>query len=299
MSQALREYHTTQAERAREIYIQSRTPSTDVADWKAAQRDARRAIKRALRASNYLRNVEAAVLADSEHTRVFRYVLAPPLSKDQFALCFPIAKSLRGNKRKQAVANSFAQAMRERKVQSHTPWLPAGRRPSLWELRRFFWSVSPLLAQQQFATTQRNRLSKLQESEITAILDARGWTKLPSSLLDIKAALPLRHYMHKTRFATATATPQEVDVALGLPNTVVLAMECKVSNDETNSVKRVNDVLKKAHAWKAHWGSFVRTAAVLQGVIAAKDVMRLLDDGVEVFWSHDLTRFEHWLSQNT
>ena len=105
--------------------------------------------------------------------------------------------------------------------------------------------------------------------------------------------------MHKTRFATATATPQEVDVALGLPNTVVLAMECKVSNDETNSVKRVNDVLKKAHAWKAHWGSFVRTAAVLQGVIAAKDVMRLLDDGVEVFWSHDLTRFEHWLSQNT
>lgn len=105
--------------------------------------------------------------------------------------------------------------------------------------------------------------------------------------------------MHKTRFATSTTTPQEVDVALGLPNTIVLAMECKVSNDETNSVKRVNDILKKAHAWKAHWGSFVKTATVLQGVIAAKDVMRLLDDGVEVFWSHELARFEHWLSENT
>ncbi len=106
------------------------------------------------------------------------------------------------------------------------------------------------------------------------------------------------HYMHKTRFATATTRPQEVDIALGLKSTIVLAMECKVTNDETNSIKRVNDVLKKAHAWKDHWGSFVKTAAVLQGVIAEKDVMRLLDSSVEVFWSHDLPHLEHWLLRN-
>ena len=296
VDQALRDYHKDQAARAREIYIQSRTSSTDVADWKAAILDARRSIKQALRASNYLRDVGAAVLADGEHTRVFRYALAPPLSKDQFALCYPIAKGISGNARKLAVASAFAQSIQDRRDQALTPWLLAGRLPSRQELKKFFWSIGPLLAQQQFATAQRNRLARLQESQVTAILDASGWVKLQSSLLDIKAALPHRHYMHKTRFATNTATPQEVDVALGLPNTVVLAMECKVSNDETNSVKRVNDVLKKAHAWKDHWGSFVKTAAVLQGVIGAKDVMRLLDGGVEVFWSHDLPRFERWLS---
>ena len=101
--------------------------------------------------------------------------------------------------------------------------------------------------------------------------------------------------MYKTRYATATTTAQEVDIALGLRNTVVLAMECKVSNDETNSVKRVNDVLKKATAWKDHWGNFVKTAALLQGVIAPKDVDRLIDGGVEVFWSHDLATFEAWI----
>lgn len=296
----MRDYHKEQAARAKEIYIQSRTPSNDLADWKSALRDSRRSIKRALRASDFLRNVEAAVLADSEHTRVFRYVLAPPLSKDQFALCYPIPKSLSRKRKakKEAVASTFAKAMQERRVQSLTPWLAAGREPSHWELRRFFWSISPLLAQQQFATTQRNRLSRIQESQITEILDAQGWVRLPSSLLDTKAALPHRRYMHKTRFATSTTAPQEVDVALGLPNTVVLAIECKVSNDATNSVKRVNDVLKKAHAWKDHWGNFVKTAAVLQGVIAGKDVERLLDAGVEVFWSHDLPEFERWLSDN-
>ena len=89
---------------------------------------------------------------------------------------------------------------------------------------------------------------------------------------------------------------QEVDVACGLERSYVLAMECKVSNDETNSVKRVNDVLKKAAAWKAHWGNFVMTAALLQGVIAPKDVQRLTDAGVYVFWSHDLEEFLAWLS---
>lgn len=295
MNQALRDYHKDEAARARDIYIQSRPSSTDVADWKAALLDARRSIKQALRASNYLKDVGAAVLANSEHTRVFRYALAPPLSKDQFALCYPVAKGLSGKARKLAVASAFVQSMKDRRYQALTPWLSIGRQPSRQELKKFFWSISPLLAQQQFATAQRNRLARIQESQITAILDANGWVKLPSSLLDIKAALPQKHYMHKTRFATNTTTPQEVDVALGLPNTVVLAMECKVSNDETNSVKRVNDVLKKAHAWKEHWGSFVKTAAVLQGVIGAKDVMRLLDGGVEVFWSHDLPRFEQWL----
>ena len=58
--------------------------------------------------------------------------------------------------------------------------------------------------------------------------------------------------MKKTKFATTTR-PQEVDIACGLGATMVLAMECKVSNDTTNSVKRVNDVLKKATAWREHW----------------------------------------------
>lgn len=75
-------------------------------------------------------------------------------------------------------------------------------------------------------------------------------------------------------------------------------MECKVTNDETNSVKRVNDVLKKADAWQRHWGSFVHTAALLQGVVAPRDVQRLTDANVTVFWSHDLVAFQTWLAAN-
>lgn len=298
----LREYHKEQAATARAIYTQSRTPDADAEDWNAALRSARKSIGEALRASDYLRDVSAALLISGEHARIFRHILAPPLSQDQLALFYPAWKKPTekpgGPKSKPASAGAVATAVQERRVATLTPWLTSGRAPTRRELERLYWSVSPLLANQQFSTVQRNRLAKIQESSITALLDANGWIRLPSSLLDTKAALPLKHYMHKTRFATATTSPQEVDIALGLKNTVVLAMECKVTNDVTNSIKRVNDILKKSAAWKKHWGSFVRTAAVLQGVIADKDVMRLLDDDVEVFWSHDLPRFEQWISKS-
>lgn len=139
-------------------------------------------------------------------------------------------------------------------------------------------------------------MSMEQEAAIVTLLSDRGWGRQSSGLISKLTDVKPQHFLHKTKFATKTR-PQEVDIACGLRGTVVLAMECKVTNDETNSVKRINDVLKKATAWQDHWGSFVRTAALLQGVIAFKDVERLLEANVEVFWSHDLTAFENWLTE--
>lgn len=117
--------------------------------------------------------------------------------------------------------------------------------------------------------------------------------------IDRPGVVPARHFMLKARFATATTNAQEVDIACGLKAGVVAAMECKVTNDATNSVKQINDILKKAAAWKTHYGSFVETAALLQGVIKPSDVQRLTDEGVRVFWSHDLNAFSDWVEGRT
>lgn len=159
-------------------------------------------------------------------------------------------------------------------------------------------AVTPLLASQIHLTAKRTASSIDQEEAVVALLHAKEWERLPSRLVDRGAILAARQFMKKTKFATTTR-PQEVDIACGLGGTMVLAMECKVSNDATNSVKRINDVLKKATAWRDHWGSFVRPAALLQGTIGYKDVQRLTHAGVAVFWSHDLPRFERWIDKNT
>ena len=116
-------------------------------------------------------------------------------------------------------------------------------------------------------------------------------------MIDKRADVPARHFMHKTRFASSKKAHQEVDIACGLRDGVVLALECKVTNDDTNSVKRINDVMKKATAWKDRFGVFVRPAALLQGVMKFSDVEQLLDANIAVFWTHRLDLFSAWLSE--
>lgn len=293
-----RAYHAAEAAAAKQIYIESRTPAADMADWAAALRGARAQIAETLRASHYLTNVTAALISSGKHSLVLRHLTAPPISQDQFALIckqWKKASEKTGRKVPRAAAAAVALAFDARRSKPLTAWLDADRVPQAQELRRLLWSIAPLIASQQLQTVQRTRSAAAQEGAVVKLLTQKGWIQLPPKKIDTLGALAFLHFSHKTRFATKSVTPQEVDLALGLKGTVVLAMECKVSNDGTNSIKRVNDVLKKSAAWKAHWGNFVRTAALLQGVIEVKDVCRLLDDDVEVFWSHNLPAFEAWL----
>jgi hypothetical protein len=262
----------------------------------------RKQIGAALKASSYLGDVSGALMHTGEHMLVFRYLTAPPISQDQFCLICPgwrkSTEKPNGPRIRPDEAGFIAAAFEQRRSRALTPWLDAGRPPLKREIRRLFWTIGPLIASQQIQTLQRSRAASAQEGAVINLLASKGWHRKPSTLLDTRAALASKHFMHKTRYATATATPQEVDIALGLNSTIVLAMECKVSNDQTNSVKRINDVLKKSTSWRTHWGSFVKTAVLLQGVIAPKDVARLIDDGVEVFWSHNLQALEEFLEAN-
>jgi len=290
--------HVANSKKAKQLYIASRNAASGADDWHFKLREARAIITAALRASNYLRNVSRALEENGGHMRVFRHFMAPPTSQDQFKLLcdgWQKAKENGGSSLTPVKAAEAAKVFLEWKDVSIGRWLDDGREPTRAEVRSILLRIAPLIASQDLATWKRNQLANQQEQEIVELLVSKGWTKLPSSLIDMRAAVSTKHFMHKTRFATKTTAPQEVDIACGLKNSYVMAMECKVTNDETNSVKRVNDIIKKANAWKEHWGSFVETAALLQGVIAAKDVQRLADNGVVVFWSHDLAAFSAWL----
>lgn len=285
---------------SRKLYVDTRDPIQGALDWKEALWEARSLAKRAFRASDYLRDTSAALQDSGGHMLVFRHLLAPPISQDQFKLVCPSwpkssEKKCRpvGKEAADAVAASIVQ-WRAARFRS---WLDANRRPTRAELTSAFLSLSSLIAQQRVATARRNRLANEQEQAAIAALVALGWNRLPSKMIDKRADVPARHFMHKTRFASSKKAHQEVDIACGLRDGVVLALECKVTNDDTNSVKRINDVMKKATAWKDRFGVFVRPAALLQGVMKFSDVEQLLDANIAVFWTHRLDLFSAWLSE--
>jgi hypothetical protein len=299
-STEVKQLNAQNAATARQIYMTGRSPQAGADDWNEALRQARKVVASALRASDYLRAPERALVQSGMHMMAFRYLLAPPVSQDQFDLLCPSwSKRTEHPDRRmtQAAAEDAATVVLQWLHKAAAPWLQIGRAPTRAELRGALNRASFFIAAQRVQTIQRGRLSAGQEGAVVALLEELGWERRPSRLIDTRAAVDPKTFMHKTRFATKTTAPQEVDIACGLRGTVVAAIECKVTNDQTNSIKRINDVLKKASAWHDHWGSFVETAAILQGVIAAKDVDRLTDARVHVFWSHDLRAFETWISE--
>ena len=287
---------------ARELYVLDRKAEDDAQDWRTALWVARRAIVSFIRASEFLTNVSGALQENGAHSLALRHFLAPPISQDQFKLICPEWTKNSENKRTKlakARADAVEFVFLERLSQRLAPWLRNARSPTLEELSSTIGSIAPLIANQKVATARRKRLSEIQELAVVEILATRNWVQVQSGLVTTSGGLPAQHFMHKARFASGPNENQEVDIACGLGGTIVLAMECKVTNDTTNSVKRINDVLKKASAWKNHWGSFVKPAALLQGVIKPGDVQRLLDADVEVFWAHHLNRFAAWIDANT
>ena len=293
----LRNYHAAQASEARRLYVESLTTAVATEDWHRAKVESRKQVFRALKASDILRDIPGALSQSGSHLAIYRHLLAPPMSQDQFSLLcpeYPKRNEKNGTALNPVASDAVAKAILDGRDRTITEWLSSGNQPTVTQIRNLVRSVVPLLSLQIAATLRRNRLSAQQEGAVVDLLSGKGWTRQGSTLIATLDTVQRRHFMHKARFATKTR-PQEVDIACGLGNTTVLAMECKVTNDETNSIKRINDVLKKAAAWHDHWGSFVRTAALLQGAIAIKDVERLLEAKVHVFWSHDLTAFEAWL----
>lgn len=301
VSPAVISYHEEQTKRAAEIYVDDLATQGAATDWYHANAIARRKVLEALRATEMLRDVPKGLSQSAGHLTVLRHILAPPISQDQFALlCSAYSKTAENSARPMAanVAEAVAAAIETARDKRLARWITRGKSPATHEIKELLRTVSPMLSQQIVATLRRGRLSAVQEGAVVDLLVAKGWERQRSALVQALDDVPVNHFMHKTRFATRSR-PQEVDIACGLGKTVVLAMECKVTNDHTNSVKRVNDVLKKATAWQDHWGSFIRTAALLQGVLSFKDVERLLSANVEVFWSHDLDAFSQWIDANT
>jgi hypothetical protein len=79
----------------------------------------------------------------------------------------------------------------------------------------------------------------------------------------------------------------------------ILALECKVSNSAVNSFKRFNrEITDKAAKWRLSFGDQVVPAAVLAGVYKLENLCDAQDEGVTIFWDHDLAPLVDFVSSS-
>lgn len=290
-------YHREESEKAVQIYVASLSPAPLAQEWQNVCALVRNEIMHTLEDTKSLRDLEASLTTTGKHLLVLRALFAPPISQDQLKLVvpsYPKGAEKKGSKLSKQSAADFAAAFRDRRDKGLTRWLDGNSDPSPEQVSRLLNTLTPMISSQIFNTVRRNRLCDEQEKAVESLLTSKGWMKESSAALNTPADLAPKHFMRKTRCKTRTAT-KEVDIACGVNAGLILAMECKVTNDGTNSVKRIGDVMNKVKAWNDQWAGFIQTAALLQGVIKYGTVAEMLDAGVEVFWSHDLQRLADWL----
>lgn len=291
-------YHLDQSKSAMDIYVSGMAPEPLAREWRQVTRAVRKEILRTIIDTNGLRDVYGTLINTGRHLLVLRHLFAPPISQDQLKLIAPLypkGAEKKGSRLTKAAAKQFSDEFLNRRDKFLTSWLTTNSKPTRAQLKRLLDTVTPMISSQIFNTVRRNRLSDEQELAVEKALQAAGWSRVSSTTLESPGDIMPDSYMRKARCRSSKTATKEVDIACGINAKLIMAMECKVSNDGTNSVKRVNDVMDKVKSWNDTWASFIQTAALLQGVVLYKDVARMLSNDVEVFWSHDLDRLVEWL----
>lgn len=213
-----------------------------------------------LRATGDLRTLDdellKQLLANKQSLDAFRYLSGPPISQDDLKTLAQ-APSLAPSK----IASDSALVTRIVKVildcldQKRFPWVAGNRAPSNAERDAALLAWAVLMAYQRIQTARRNEGKTAQEGRVAEALRDVGFREVETRTVHVLGAAPAPgEFCPESRFGSRKA-----DFIIGLWDQRKMPVECKVSNSELNSVKRLNnDAAVKAEVWLSDFRSAQR-----------------------------------------
>jgi hypothetical protein len=244
-----------------------------------------------------LGNLEPTAVTDQGLAKVYRtdlgealrYLAGPPISDYDLRVLADVKSLAPG------VVSADASALRqvfeviERVIDPHRfPWIKAGKAPTKQQREAALLASSVLLAAQRIATERRMDGKESQEFKVKEYLRQQGFSEVSPTRVNT-----IVHGPQAGQFcAECQLRERKADVVVRLHDTRLLAIECKVSNSATNSVKRLNnDAAVKAEYWLKEFGKAqVVPAAMLSGIFKIKNLEQAQARGLALFWAHDLDK---------
>lgn len=218
-----------------------------------------------------------------------RYLAGPPISDDDLQVIADVDSVAPGVLKKDPDALRKVFGVIGRVIDPHRfPWVAAGGAPTARQREAALLASSVLLAAQRIATERRSEGKDGQETMLKEYLRTLGFVETPAAAIRTIVKGP-----QAMQFcAECLLGERKADVVLRLHDTRLLAIECKVSNSATNSVKRLNnDAAVKAEYWIKQFGTAqVVPVAALAGVFKVLNLEQAQARGLSLFWSHDLAK---------
>jgi XamI restriction endonuclease len=166
------------------------------------------------------------------------------------------------------------------------PWMFANppRRPTDEERQLALRWTTGLKAAAETQTGRRGEASHRQEAAVSQLLLQLGFEQVAARPIELTGGLADGQFSRE-----APVMGVKCDVPLRLHDGRLLLIECKVSNEGTNSVKRLNrEVGGKAREWNRQLGAVAVPAVVLGGVFRLINLQRAQEGGIAIFWERDL-----------
>jgi hypothetical protein len=223
-----------------------------------------------------------------------RYLAGPPISDDDLQIIADVDSIAPGVLIKNPDALRKVFGVIERVIDPHRfPWVESGGTPTDQQREAALLASSVLLAAQRIATERRSEGKENQETKVKDYLRGLGFTETRAMTIAtiVKGPQPMQFC------AECKLGERKADVVVRLHDTRLLAIECKVSNSATNSVKRLNnDAAVKAEYWIKQFGVVqVVPAAALAGVFKVLNLEQAQERGLFLFWSHDLDKLGEFI----
>lgn len=166
------------------------------------------------------------------------------------------------------------------------PWVGEDRPPTDAERDTAVVATASLAATQSVQTARRTSSKDDQEQRVADYLVSRGFAQVPPRAMASVTDLPAPgEFCREALFGSRKA-----DLVVRTRDGRAMPIECKVSNSSINSVKRLNnDAAVKAVVWLQEFGHLVALpAALLSGVFKVANLTAAQDQGLTLFWEHDL-----------
>jgi hypothetical protein len=237
-----------------------------------------------------------AVLADEDMQEAVRYLAGPPISSDDLKVVAEVASLAPGRiganaeDARRAVETVLLGLDRRR-----FPWIGEGRAATDAEREAAIAATAGLIAARRVMTARQNEGKEAQELAVATRLNAAGFEQVdPRTVATLNDAPGPGQFCRESMFGSRKA-----DTVVGLWDRRVMAIECKVSNSSTNSIKRLNnDAAVKAKIWIAEFGNLqVVPSATLSGVFKLRNLKSAQSDGLTIWWAHDLDAMADWIER--
>jgi hypothetical protein len=237
------------------------------------------------------------ILTNPALLKAFRYLTGPPVSEDDLKVLAEAFLSPSRLKADKEMAARVLQVVHLGLDRRRFPWIAENREPSEEERKAAVLASAALMASSYVSTSRRSEGKNQQELLVEETLQANDFTKVDTREVNTFNKAPKPGAFCRE----SLLGPRKADFLIGLWDQRVMAIECKVSNSSTNSVKRLNnDAAVKAVEWTKRFGDLnIVPVAVLSGVFKLHNLINAQQRGLTLFWAHDLDQLIKWMNQTS